>query len=489
VPFLIEHVTEVVLSLLIALLLANGFVVGLTIARRQWREKYFRRLDQFRELYTPVINALLSGGLDYAQGLQALREISGLDREHFLERLCLEKHPTPAQVPILRQLCEDLGLVKLWQRHLMGQFDVTTLRAALARPEGIFQLISRLHFLLRAKSADNLGLIRHQPSWPLLLKALADPHTDVQTAALRSLAAIQEPQSFSSLVERLHEVILKPSTRLSLRAVKSALVSFPLSQATELLPSLRHSLPRIRFLATDIIREMVEREAGSEEDFVLDPKIFPAELTEVFLTRLGFDDNPDVRARAAPVVARLADRRSVPLLLTLLSDPQWFVRLHTLRSLAEPRYLSEAAEIARHLTDANWMVREAAVRTLLRFGQAGINQLYDHFLESEDRYSQEQIADEAQRAGLIPNLLTQYAEASDGKERQVIERLVQMRKTSYLVTLLISSSDNKLRKKFLEHFGHTLDPQIQIWIRHLTRRETDPELRALALGCVTAAAS
>jgi HEAT repeat protein len=473
---------------LIALLLANGFVVGLAIVRRQWRGKYFQRLDQLRELYGPVVGALLTGRLGYAQGLQALKEISGLDREHLIAQLCLKKHPTPAQVPILRQLCEDLGLVKVWQRHLMGQFDVTTIRAAYARPEGMFQLITRLHFLLRAKSADNLGLIRHQPSWPLLLKALADPHVDVQTAALRSLAAIREPKSFPRLVERLHDVVLKPSTRLSLRAVKSALVSFPLSQAPDLLPSLRHSHRRIRFLATDIIREMVEREAGSAEDYVLDPKVFPTELSEAFLTRLGFDDNPDVRARAVAVIARLADQRSVPLLLTLLADPEWFVRLHTVRALAQPKYLSQAGAIAGHLTDSNWMVREVAVKTLLRFGQAGVTQLYQHFLESEDRYTQEQIASEAQRAGLIPDLLTHYAEASDGQERQVIERLVEMGKTSYLVTFLISSADSNLRRKFLEQFGHKPDPQIQAWARHLAQHETDPELHALALGCVGRAA-
>jgi HEAT repeat protein len=484
-PFLIEHVTEVVFAILIALLLGNGFLIAIAITRRQRREKYFQRIDELRQQYHPVITGLLAGQLDYQRGLETLKGISGLDRDFILEQLCLEKPPAPTQVPILRRLCEDLGLVKTWQRYLTGEFSVATFRDALSRPEGLLQRVGRLSFLLRAKSAENLGTILHQPSWPLLIKALDDPHTDVQSVALRSLAAIAEPQSFLTLVERLHEVVLKPSTRLSLRSVKTALVSFPLKQAPDLRGSLRHSHRRIRFLATDIIREMVERQAASDEDFVLEPKVFPAELAEFFLTQLCFDENADVRARTAPVIAYLPDPRSVPVLLTLLEDSQWFVRLHAVRALAKRKFLPQAADIARRLTDPNWMVRGAAAQTLLGFGQLGINQLLDHFLSTQDRYSREQIADEMQRAEIIPTLLTQYANAADGKESQVIEQLAQMGKTSYFIFVLVNTDDRNLRKKFLEGFGRNPDLQIQAWVKELATRESDAELRALAQASIS----
>jgi HEAT repeat protein len=478
-PFLIEHVTEVVFSILIILLFANGAIIGLAIARRQRRERFFQRIDALRQRYGPVIAGLLTGQLDYAHGLRALMEISGLDREYLLEQL-LPKQPSAAQVPALRRLSEDLGLVKVWQRQLAGQFDVATFRDALARPEGLFQRVARLRFLLRAKSAENLGTIHHQPSWPLLLRALDDPHPDVQVAALRALAAIGEPESFPELVRRLHDVVLKPATPLSLRSIKTALVSFPLTQAPVLIPSLKHEHRRIRFFATDIIREMVEREAAADEEFVLEPKIFPDELRELFLTKLGFDENPDVRARAAPVIARLPDPRSVPILLTLLGDTEWFVRLHTVRTLAKPKFQPQAAEIARRLTDSNWMVREAAGQTLLIFGQPGVNQLFEDFLRSPDRYTREQIAETMQRSGLVPTLLAQYLEAHNGREKHVIEQLAQMGKTSYLLALLARTPDKELRKKFLRDFGRHPDTQIQMWVKELATREADPELRALA---------
>jgi HEAT repeat protein len=485
-PFLIEHITEVVLTIVIVVLLGTGALVALAIGRRQRRERYFERLDDLRQRYSPVVAATLNKKIEYKRGVEALQGISGLDRLYFLEQLLFEKPPTAAQIPLLRVLCQDLGLINVWQRHLSGKFDVASLRDVLARPEGLLQRFGRLHFLLRAKSAENLGIVRHQPSWPLLAKALNDSHPDVQSVAARSLAAIGEPESFGSLLERLQTIVSRPGASLSLRSVKSALVSFPLKEAQRLVPSLQHQHPRIRFLAVDIIREMTEREAALDEDFVLDASIFGGDLGEIFLTQCCFDDNADVRARAAPVIAHLSDVRATPVLLTLLDDPQWFVRLHAVRALAKRKFLSQADQIARRLTDSHWLVREAATQTLLVFGRAGLDQLANHMLQTQDRYSREQIADEMQRAGLIPALVAQYASSTDDRETRVFGQLVEMGKTSYLVATLISSADQTLRIKFLKDFGKDPDPRIRAWVKKLSTVDPDKEIRALATTLVGA---
>jgi HEAT repeat protein len=479
-PVLIEHIYEIVSAIVIVVLLGTGALVILAVARRQRRDKYFQRIDDLRQRYSPVIASLLTQKMEYERGLEILKGVSGVDRDYVLEHLCLERKPTPDQVPVLRRLCEDLGLVKLWQMRLSGTLDVASLRDALGRPEGLIQRVGRLGFLVRAKAADSLGIVKHQPSWRLLVKALEDPHPDVQSVAVRSLAALQEPESFTALVARLHGIVLKPSSALSLRTVKTALVSFPLSQMIALFPSLQHSHRRIRFLATDIIREVVERQAAWEEDFSLDTKVFNNDLIEIFLEQLGFDENPDVRARSASVIAYLADARSTPVLLTLLEDAQWFVRLHAVRAMAKRKFLSQAPQVARRLTDPHWMVREAAARTLLVFGRVGSDQLAQHFLSTEDRYSREQIADEMQRAGLVPALLAQYGAEREGPTTQVIDMLVQLGKTSYLVWALESNPDLEIRKKFLVHYGEEPDPQVRGWVTHVATTDADPALRTLA---------
>jgi len=486
-PFLIEHLTEVVFVLFVMVLLGNLFLVGIVLTRRQRRRKFFQRIDALREKYGSIVPGVLSGQIPYVQGLQELRGISGSDRMSMLERLCLERKPAPGQEPVLRRLSEDLGLVKIWQQRLMGQIDPASIKDALADPGGLVERVSTLQFLIRAKSAENLGLIRHEPSWPLLVKALEDSHPDLQSVAARSLSAIGYPGSFPALVAQLHKVVLASTSALSVRAIKAALVSFPLENADEFLPSLRHPNPRIRFLSTDIIREMVEREAAGKTDFCLDRRNLQADLAEVFLVEMAFDENPDVRARAAAVISYLADPRAVPLLLTLLEDAAWFVRLHAVRALAKRRFLSQAGKIAGALTDPNWRVREAAVRTLRSFGPVGRERLTEHFLRTDDRYSREQIADEFQRAGLIPDLLLQCAENGNGREARVLGHLAEMGKTSYIVSVLTQGKGNgRLRKKFLQEFGGSPDPQIQHWIEMVAQQEPDSELRALAQAALSA---
>ncbi len=486
-PFLIEYITEVVLVLFVLALLGNLFLIGIVFLRRQRRQRFFQRIDALRKQYAPVIAGVLSGEMAYPRGLQELREISGPDRLFMLERLCLENKPGPAAEPALRRLCEDLGLVKIWQQRLMGQIDHASLREALGHPQGLVGRVKCLQFLVRSKSAENLGLIRHEPSWPLLVKALEDPNPDLQVVAVRSLAAIRHPGSFPALVDRLQKVVLDTAPVLSVRTLKSALVSFPLQSAQELLASLRHPNPRVRFLATDIVREMVEREAAGHPDFSLDPKQIKDGLTEAFLTELPFDANPDVRARVAPVIAYLADPRSASALLALLGDAAWFVRLHATRSLAKPKFFSRAGRIATALTDPNWRVREAAVRTLRGFGPAGLDLLTAHFLATRDRYSREQIADELQRAGLIPKLLDRCAETGNGRETAVLSHLAEMGKTSYMISVLESGEGNgHLRKKFLQAFGQDPDPQIHRWVEQEAVQESDFDVRALAQAALAA---
>jgi HEAT repeat protein len=268
-------------------------------------------------------------------------------------------------------------------------------------------------------------------------------HPQVRSAAAFALGAIAEPQSFPALVERLQNIALTPSAGLSLPHIKAALACFPLRQASELVKLLKHPHPRVRYLAADVVREMVVRPpcaGGAEELELLKPEDVAPELGELFLTRLVFDDNPDVRARTAPVIACLDDPRAVWQLVALLNDVQWFVRLHAVRALAQPRFGTLAEHLSRRLTDVNWRVREAVVRSLLSFGPAGAERLLQHFLTTQDRYSLQQIAEELQRG------LRSVRPGQDGVwgKRQVMERLIILGKASYSPSRVDSGADESL---------------------------------------------
>lgn len=475
-----RNIVELALALSVALTAGLALMIVLAVGRRRRRDRHFKRLDALRENFGPLVNAIVAGDMDYLRGLSALEQLHGFDRTHMLERLCLEQRPTPEQLPVLRKLCEDLGLVQLWQRNLMGQEQRELLRDSVRRPGGLVEHVSEFSFLLRAQAAENLRLIRHEASWPLLANALDDRHPDVRRVAARALGTLAVPESFPALVRRLHALVLEPQATISVRVLKTALVGFPLERAQDLVPSLNHAHPRIRFLATDTVREMVDRRAALESDFALRLHLFPRKLAELFLLRLPFDACPDVRARAAPVIAYLPEQtpdslgaagldvEPADVLTRLLDDPQWFVRLHTVRALGKPRYAALAPRIARRLGDPNWRVREAAARALVATGPPGIDSLIEHLVNTRDRYSQEQIIEELEQSNLIPSLLDRYAQGTGAREGRVLETFVNLGKISSLERILQNGVNPDVRRKFWMDFRSHPDRRVHAWAKRVT---------------------
>jgi HEAT repeat protein len=453
VMFLSERFTFAVFLLTGMVLLATVLLVLAAVGRRLQRDRYFRRLDHLRRLATPLLHLLLEGESSYEEGLAALERFFRPGQLGALETVLLESPPAPNQIPRLRRLCEDLGLVKIWQDQLQGK----------RIPQGGTGAVERLkplRFLGRARAVKNLGLIAHGPSWPLLVHALDDPNPEVQWVATRALSAIREPASFPALAERLQRQALGipqggTAAGSLARTTRSAMIDFPLRCAADLAPLLEHAHPAVRLEATEVIRDMVERAAAESLApalFVLDREDFPRDLAEVFLTKLGFDPNPDVRARAASVMAYLGGWRAESVLAKLLGDEAWFVRLHAARALAHPRFQFLAARVARLLTDGHWRVREAATQTLISLGDVGVRELTLHFFADvgldearnahgrasrpPDLYSREEIAEQMQRAGLLYVLADHYDEWASRDGSSAISQLARAGRGAYLLAVL-----------------------------------------------------
>jgi HEAT repeat protein len=408
-------------------------LVAFVFARRGYRHLHFCRLDKVRVECGPVVEGVLTGSTGMEEGLCTLRALSEGRPLTLLETvLTVDKNPSPERAAILARLCEEMGLVAQWQARLASVASnyMQETGEPVGRKRNWLHRMSPLGFVLRAQAAENLGVIRHQPSWPLLVEALGDRHSSVRSAAARALGRIQEPESFPALVRRLESAATEPLPKISIRSLKIALGSFPLAQAMYLGRLLESPQEQVRFLAADLVAQLVEREATvrSEHDPAgrglpsqiaeisltlsalagtsrptdddLDQSRVPAGIAQMFLTRLRLDENPDVRARAADVIGWLKDERALPALSGLSEDPVWFVRLHAVRALAHQAPPAIEAW-ARRLTDSCWRVREAAAQALGALGRAGFDRLLEHFLNTEDRYSQEQVVEQFERAGLV----------------------------------------------------------------------------------------
>jgi hypothetical protein len=101
----------------------------------------------------------------------------------------------------------------------------------------------------------------------------------------------------------MHKAVTENRSSLSLYSLKAALAKFPLSQAPQLLPSLRHPHPRIRLAASEILREMAKCDPAGKLALVQYKGVFDREFAT-----LTSDADPEVRAIAAGVVAHLDDQ-------------------------------------------------------------------------------------------------------------------------------------------------------------------------------------
>ncbi len=277
------------------LLLAVGAMI------QRWRsDRFDRRVKRITARFGLSPAALL-GHKFSAQGLSNLRTLPPCSLELLLEPLLLKCGSTPPLVNVLREICLELGLIDMWQRQILGQFPMLNFRQALSYPDGLLHVIPHFHFLLRARSARNLGLLRHQASWPILVKALDDPHPDVQQVALGSLAALRQPQSFPTLLDRMDQAVAQAHSPLSLHSLKAAMASFPLSLSLQLLPALRHPHPHVRSAAVEILREMAKHEPAGTATLVQFKSVFAHELA-----KLTCDIDQEVRTIAGEVVAQFA---------------------------------------------------------------------------------------------------------------------------------------------------------------------------------------
>lgn len=366
-----DPVTHWAFIILVSVVMGTGLLIAVAIFRRWTQIRYVRYVHALQRQYRPVLAKVLSG-VRSPEGMEALRELPLADVELLLDPLFSKRKLPDRCLVFLQALCAELGLIDLWQSRLANGRSAAFPSSGKGAHSG-FPDPAGGHYLLRAKSIRNLGTLRHRPSWLLLVNALDDRHADIQSVALRSLAALGAPESFPVLREWLHAVAQGKALSPPLQGLQAAMVSYDLDCVPALLPSLRHPDCQIRMHATEILRTMVRRNAARPQGFTLTPELVTPPVVELLLTRLPVDPSAEIRARAAEVIVFLADPRALAILGGLLRDHQWFVRLRTVRALA---HLHQAAaplllDIRECLRDPHWRVREAAIQTLISLGPEG----------------------------------------------------------------------------------------------------------------------
>ncbi|MDE3179518.1 MAG: HEAT repeat domain-containing protein [Acidobacteriota bacterium] len=398
-------VTGAVLALSIAIVAFTIFLIAYMTARRRWRTRDFQRIDLFRSLLPGAIQAADDSERGYEARLAKLRELLTGLLSTSMALVLLEHASVPGEADAVLRIAQDLCFVESWHRGLGPAPE----RAGGPRLERRMRL--RVPgYAARARSAAFLGRVREHSSWRLLVQALDDPHFDVREAALRSLAAIAEPESIPLIVERMKSTASPDASWMPERAILAAWGQFPIHFGAELLPLLRDSNAGLRRVSADCLIQMLR--CGKQRFGSAGLASAGPDVSQVVLTRLSKDEDSEVRARAAILLSYAEGAVSEQTLRRLLEDSAWFVRLHAVRALGARKNPASIQVLAARLTDTNWRVREAAARALSTCGAEGLNLLAETLFITHDRYAREQIMEEIEKSAGLGEVLEQHAESS-----------------------------------------------------------------------------
>ncbi len=267
---------------------------------------------------------------------------------------------------------------------------------------------------MRALSVDRLGRMKSGASVPKLIALLDENNPEIVSVAVRSLSKIGGRAALQAIVERL-PVILDRSI-VTRKAMGMALQSF----------------------GADAIPYLVEQRSGRDNLWIISCILdilsrLPADPRSVYLAAEHLSSmNAEVRSKALKVVGRAENAPEVhnltELVLPLLQDPVWFVRLQAIRSIRALGYEASAPSVEKLIFDENWQVRNEAAQALIALGERSLDIFLD-ILTGADRYAKDSICEEIEKTNFSGRLIKNL-KARDGglqkKSRRILELMYSL---------------------------------------------------------------
>lgn len=343
-------------------------------ARRFYMQRRHRLLDLERERYAWLPSTLASGAVT---DIGALKEPPGSNAWAAIEEALFKALYSGKEKERVRGLFDGLGYTEYYMKKLKRG----------TRWE-------------RALYAERLGQLECGEAVPGLINALSSEYRDVRMLAAHSLGRIRDERGLSALVTELRTAVVADDEDVSLKILKSAIISFGPVLMEHIMPLTKDSEWRIRAAAIEVLGEVAEDSHAP---------VFMEGLTDL---------EQDVRAKSARALGRLGRRQAAPELARLLKDPFWIVRIHASRALGVIGDRSVIPDLIGMLTDTDWQARKSGAEALGRLGGDAYPALLEFFLYTDDNYGRAQAAEELEAAGLINGLMDSLLSGQDGAGRR-----------------------------------------------------------------------
>lgn len=373
------------LAIILSVLLLILFTLVAATFRRIIHAWKYKELDKHRDqIRRKLKRALVSG--DVLKRYQDYRSTPNSIKFQAVEDVLLDLVNEGKYKNDIKKLFVRLGYVRFYERRLKNS--------------------SRIR---KASAIDKLGKMFSESSTDKLINVLTlkKQNVEVISVAVRSLARIGSVKALQGILEYLPNLFQE--MLVSHKTIENALANF----GTAAIPVLIDYGKRYR--NTQITASFLE---------VLSNLPVTKTSCAFGLGNLKSDD-PEVRAKALKVVgqANIAsfdfDRG---LLLPLLKDPVWFVRLQAARAIGNIKY--QVDTLGELLLDENWQVRNAAAMALTKLEDESID-IFLTALQYKDEYAKVSICEEIEKTFFIYRLIENLG-STDKKIFEKSKKILQI---------------------------------------------------------------
>ena len=404
----------IIVAIIAALLLVIAGLFAASVFRRAYHERKYRKLDALQAEYRKKLTLALEAAVG-AVDTGAFVTVPGSVAWQALEQVLLEFLDEQRCAGEIKSLFLGLGYVAYYENRL-----------------------ARRNVTIRASSVDKLGRMGCPSSTKKLLPLLDEKDPEILSVTIRALSRLGAKEGLTAIVERL-PVILGGSL-VTRKAMETALLNFGESAVPFLANyGVDHADPWIISCVLETLSH-----------FPPDPQ-----STSLAIGQLG-SPNPEVRSKALKVLGR--EGQPLPahvaaIILQLLDDPVWFVRLQSVKLVSAAELIREKAakRLEKLLFDENWRVRGEAALALTRLGTCAVDVFYDSLL-AQDVYAKESICEEIEKTRFADQLIEHLDGADEAlrKTSREILRLMHALHFSIPLTEYLKTGGNERIKKEIQ---------------------------------------
>jgi HEAT repeat protein len=400
----------IIVTAIAALLLLIVVLLIASVVRRAANDRRYRKLDALRK--------------DYGERARRL-----LDRDGIAGHEADFAAPTNS----LEWKAVEEVLLDLMNRGVSGD-ELKTLFHRLGYIAYYENRLTSRNRLIKASAIDKLGRIGTQSSLPKLLPRLNEDESEILTVTVRALSRIRAKEGLMAIVERLP--VLLGTGKVTRKAMETALLNF----------------------GEDAVACLTEYRSRNADPWIMSCVLetlshLPPDVRSLSLAteHLG-DKNPEVRSKALKVMGRVEPPLPTSLydlILPLLDDPVWFVRLQAVKSAKKLDCARIAKPIGKLLFDKNWQVRGEAALSLAQLGACTIDVFLDALL-TEDVYAKESICEEIEKsrfADRLIDLLASDDETLRTKSASILRIMHSRRFSAPLLEWSMADGDVRIKEE------------------------------------------